>query len=181
MSVCSHTRDYISDDRDVITRMVTDRIGLHSVLLPLLIIVAVIIIVVVVVIIISRVQGNSLTMSYWQNETYREDFMNERKEKERVLSLKDKLKRDLDNAQSRISSLQEQVLWGRVYGAPWKYVFDVTSVGQRSLPWPCKLSERRDFTSNASSVFLVHNLCCGKCIELIYQQVSSRLSIEFLG
>lgn len=44
-----------------------------------------------------------------QNETYRDEFLNERKEKERVLSLKDKLKRDLENAQSRISSLQEQV------------------------------------------------------------------------
>lgn len=44
-----------------------------------------------------------------QNESYREEFLNERKEKERVLSLKDKLKRDLENAQSRISSLQEQV------------------------------------------------------------------------
>lgn len=44
-----------------------------------------------------------------QNETYREEFLSERKEKERVLSLKDKLKRDLENAQSRISSLQEQV------------------------------------------------------------------------
>lgn len=44
-----------------------------------------------------------------QNEQYREEFLNERKEKERVLSLKDKLKRDLENAQSRISSLQEQV------------------------------------------------------------------------
>lgn len=44
-----------------------------------------------------------------QNETYREEFLNERKEKERALSLKDKLKRDLENYQSRISSLQEQV------------------------------------------------------------------------
>lgn len=46
---------------------------------------------------------------FGQNESYREEFLNERKEKERVLSLKDKLKRDLENAQSRISSLQEQV------------------------------------------------------------------------
>ena len=30
------------------------------------------------------------------------------------------------------------------YVTPRKYVFDVTSVGQRSLPWPCKLTERRD-------------------------------------
>ena len=48
-------------------------------------------------------------LAFLQNETYREEFLNERKEKERVLSLKDKLKRDLENAQSRISSLQEQV------------------------------------------------------------------------
>ena len=27
---------------------------------------------------------------------------------------------------------------------PWKYVFEVTSVGQRSSPWPCKLNERQD-------------------------------------
>ncbi|XP_032232759.2 uncharacterized protein LOC5508128 isoform X2 [Nematostella vectensis] len=44
-----------------------------------------------------------------QNESYREELMNERKEKERLLSIKDKLRRDLDSTQSRISSLQEQV------------------------------------------------------------------------
>ena len=43
MSVCNHTRDYeiklpaqARSSDFVITRMVTDRIGLHSVLLPLL-------------------------------------------------------------------------------------------------------------------------------------------------
>lgn len=52
---------------------------------------------------------DTLPFFFGQNESYREEFLNERKEKERVLSLKDKLKRDLENAQSRISSLQEQV------------------------------------------------------------------------
>lgn len=62
-----------------------------------------------------------------QNESYREEFLNERKEKERVLSLKDKLKRDLENAQSRISSLQEQV------GFVVKFVimFNVLAKGQK--------------------------------------------------
>lgn len=54
-------------------------------------------------------ERDSLSLYDLQNEQYREEFLNERKEKERVLSLKDKLKRDLENAQSRISSLQEQV------------------------------------------------------------------------
>ena len=57
---------------------------------------------------------------------------------------------------------------GEVGGAdvtPRKYVFDVTSIGRRSSPWTCKLSESRlNFTSSASSIFLVHNLCCDKCI-----------------
>ncbi|XP_020897290.1 intracellular protein transport protein USO1 isoform X2 [Exaiptasia diaphana] len=44
-----------------------------------------------------------------QNEAYREELLNERKEKERLLSIKEKLRRDLDSLQSRISSLQEQV------------------------------------------------------------------------
>ena len=58
-----------------------------------------------------------------QNETYRDEFLNERKEKERVLSLKDKLKRDLENAQSRISSLQEQV-----YSFWWSHSFKCFNV-----------------------------------------------------
>ena len=33
---------------------------------------------------------------------------------------------------------------GAVTGSPWKYVFDVTSIGQHSSPWTHKLSERRD-------------------------------------
>ena len=43
----------------------------------------------------------------------------------------------------------------------------VTLVGQRSSPWLCKLGD--NFPSRVSSVFLVHNLCCSKCIELTYQ------------
>ena len=61
----------------------------------------------------------------FQNETYREDFLNERKEKERILSLKDKLKRDLDGAQSRISSLQEQV-------GPVIFLFSLVSFNPRA-------------------------------------------------
>ena len=37
-SVCNYTRDKARSSDFVITRMITDRIGLHSVLLPLLII-----------------------------------------------------------------------------------------------------------------------------------------------
>ena len=55
--------------------------------------------------------------------------------------------------------------------APRKYVFDVTYACQRSSPWPWKISERRDQIS-ASPVFRARNLCCGKCNELSYQQVS---------
>ena len=46
-----------------------------------------------------------------------------------------------------------------------KYVFDVTSVGQRSSPWSVNsVKVEISFTSSASSIFLVHNLCCDKCI-----------------
>jgi uncharacterized protein (DUF3084 family) len=40
----------------------------------------------------------------------RDEFFTERKERERVQSQKDKTKRELEAAQSRIASLQEQVL-----------------------------------------------------------------------
>ena len=39
---------------------------------------------------------------------------------------------------------------------------------------------RYNFTSSASSIFLVHDLCCDKYISRTYLKVS-RLSIEFLG
>ena len=48
----------------------------------------------------------------------------------------------------------------RTEETPPKYVFDVTSVGARSSPWPRQLSERQDktfFIPSASSIFLVHN------------------------
>ena len=54
-------------------------------------------------------------------------------------------------------------------------VFDVTSVCQRSSPWPWNWVK----FECVISIFLVHNLCCGECIELTYQQVS-RLSIGFV-
>ena len=48
---------------------------------------------------------------------------------------------------------------------PRKYVFDVTSVGQRSSPWTCNsVKVEMNFTASASSIFLVHNLYCDKCI-----------------
>ena len=40
----------------------------------------------------------------------RDEFFTERKERERIQSQKDKMKRELEAAQSRIASLQEQVL-----------------------------------------------------------------------
>jgi hypothetical protein len=43
-------------------------------------------------------------------DTMRDEFFTERKERERVQSQKDKTKRELEAAQSRIASLQEQVL-----------------------------------------------------------------------
>ena len=77
--------------------------------------------------------------------------------------------------------------------APRKYGFDVTSVGQRkyvltSLPLVSVLHHGRvnsvkveiNFISSASSIILVHNLCCDKCIQRTYLKVL-RLSIEFLG
>ena len=42
------------------------------------------------------------------------------------------------------------------------------------------VSESPDFTSSASSIFLVHNLCCDKCILRTYLKVL-RLSTEFLA
>ena len=57
-----------------------------------------------------------------------------------------------------------------------KYVFDVTSAGQRSSTW---LKVEIKFPLECSSVFLLHNLRCGKCIEPTYQYVSRR-SIEVL-
>ncbi|KAL9963339.1 hypothetical protein ACROYT_G032533 [Oculina patagonica] len=69
-----------------------------------------------------------------QNESYREEFLNERKEKERVLSLKDKLKRDLENAQSRISSLQEQVYKYREHIFFLQQKFKQEGVSQPSSP-----------------------------------------------
>ena len=42
-------------------------------------------------------------------ETLRDEFFTERKERERIQSQKDKMKRELEAAQSRIASLQEQV------------------------------------------------------------------------
>ena len=48
---------------------------------------------------------------------------------------------------------------------PGIYVFDVTSIGQRSSPWTCNsVKVETNFTSSASSIFLVHNLYCDKCI-----------------
>ena len=63
-----------------------------------------------------------------------------------------------------------------------KYVSDVTSIGQLSSPWTCSLgkSTTKTSTSSASSIFLVHNLCCDKCIERAYLTVS-RVSIVFHG
>jgi uncharacterized protein (DUF3084 family) len=40
----------------------------------------------------------------------RDEFFTERKERERIQSQKDKMKREIEAAQSRIASLQEQVL-----------------------------------------------------------------------
>ena len=45
-----------------------------------------------------------------QLDTMRDEFFTERKERERIQSQKDKMKRELEAAQSRIASLQEQVL-----------------------------------------------------------------------
>lgn len=44
-----------------------------------------------------------------QIDSFRDDFFTERKERERLQSQKDKMKRELDVSQSRIASLQEQV------------------------------------------------------------------------
>lgn len=59
--------------------------------------------------------------------------MNERKEKERLVSLKDKLKRDLDQSQSRISSLQEQVSFDKLrYEKIYKNILVSVPVDQAS-------------------------------------------------
>ena len=47
---------------------------------------------------------------------------------------------------------------------PRKYVFDVTSIGQRSSRRVNSVKVEINFTSSASSIFLVHNLYCDKCI-----------------
>ena len=54
---------------------------------------------------------------------------------------------------------------------PPKDVVDVTTVGQRSPPWLVNSGkvERKFHLESMSSLFLVHNLCYGKCIELSYQ------------
>ena len=52
--------------------------------------------------------------------------------------------------------------------SPSKHAFDVTSVGQCSSTWPCKLGECRD-DSYFECKLLVHNLGCDKFNELIYQ------------
>ena len=45
-------------------------------------------------------------------------------------------------------------------------VHGVTSIGQRSSPWPwIRWKPRINVISSASSVFLVHNLVCNKCIS----------------
>ena len=69
---------------------------------------------------------------------------------------------------------QEILTLTSVYKVFWPtpriYVFDVTSVGQRSPPWsrnPVKFEINS--SSSASSVLLVHSLCSDKCIEITYQ------------
>ena len=54
-------------------------------------------------------QGVTLLL-FSKLDTMRDEFFTERKERERVQSQKDKTKRELEAAQSRIASLQEQVL-----------------------------------------------------------------------
>ena len=48
-------------------------------------------------------------MFVFQIDSFRDDFFTERKERERLQSQKDKMKREHEVAQSRIASLQEQV------------------------------------------------------------------------
>jgi predicted nucleic acid-binding Zn-ribbon protein len=45
-------------------------------------------------------------------DNLREEFFAERKERERLQAQKDKMKRELEASQSRIASLQEQVMAG---------------------------------------------------------------------
>jgi chromosome segregation ATPase len=45
-------------------------------------------------------------------DSLREEFFAERKERERLQAQKDKMKRELEASQSRIASLQEQVMAG---------------------------------------------------------------------
>jgi uncharacterized protein (DUF3084 family) len=47
---------------------------------------------------------------FYKLDTMRDEFFTERKERERLQSQKDKTKRELEAAQSRIASLQEQVV-----------------------------------------------------------------------
>ena len=51
----------------LITRMITDRIGIHSVLLPLLIIIIIIIVVVIIITILEGGRGKSLQVT-WLND-----------------------------------------------------------------------------------------------------------------
>lgn len=50
-------------------------------------------------------------MFYVKLDTVRDEFFAERKERERLQAQKDKTKRELEAAQSRIASLQEQVMF----------------------------------------------------------------------
>ena len=52
---------------------------------------------------------NVFLMFVFQIDSFRDDFFTERKERERLQSQKDKMKREHEVAQSRIASLQEQV------------------------------------------------------------------------
>ena len=52
---------------------------------------------------------NVFLLFVFQIDSFRDDFFTERKERERLQSQKDKMKREHEVAQSRIASLQEQV------------------------------------------------------------------------
>ena len=60
----------------------------------------------------------------------------------------------------------------RIGLTPWKYLFDVTSAGQRSPPWPCN-SVKDEVSSRVQ--------CVQPTLHRTNLQQVSRLSIAFLG
>ena len=59
---------------------------------------------------------------------------------------------------NRARFVNHTVILVSISPTPRKYVFDVTSVGQRSSPHVNSVKVEINFTSSASSIFLVHNL-----------------------